>query len=332
MTDRRRDDDREPRADAAPVPRLLATPATPARPRAAATPARPARLPAKARVPADAARLPARLRWRLGKRPDPPPDDLWEPYAEALRRLVVEPLREVDEAALRAYEAAWKEENREDSSGLRLDVRPDILRAIREAERSYRAHSTARQLDRQLREAADRVNAFSGRQTAEALRGPYSRVLEQSSTAVREQVSSWVRENAALVRTVPERHRERLQRGVERAWREGWTPERLSAWITSNTRTAQADADRIARDQIGKLNGRLARERQKEAGVRQYIWGPTSSANPRELHEGYRGGTFSWDDPPEGGHPGELINCSCVAIPVVRAGQTLEDLAGETAS
>jgi SPP1 gp7 family putative phage head morphogenesis protein len=118
---------------------------------------------------------------------------------------------------------------------------------------------------------------------------------------------------------------ERLGRGIERAYREGWTAERLSAWITSNTRTAQSDATRIARDQIGKLNGQLARARQTEAGIRQYIWGPTSSASPRELHEEYRGRTFSWDDPPEDGHPGEAINCQCVAIPVVSASQTLAD-------
>lgn len=37
----------------------------------------------------------------------------------------------------------------------------------------------------------------------------------------------------------------------------------------------------------------------------------------RSSHADRDGKTFSWDDPPEGGHPGEALNCRCTAEDIV---------------
>lgn len=54
---------------------------------------------------------------------------------------------------------------------------------------------------------------------------------------------------------------------------------------------------------------------QGDTGKKQdsYIWRTTGDGKVRSLHAERDGKTFSWDHPPEGGHPGEAYNCRCRA-------------------
>ncbi|MBF0247400.1 MAG: minor capsid protein [Alphaproteobacteria bacterium] len=47
-----------------------------------------------------------------------------------------------------------------------------------------------------------------------------------------------------------------------------------------------------------------------------YIWRTVGDGNVRSSHAARDGQVFSWDHPPEGGHPGEAPNCRCRAEPV----------------
>lgn len=46
---------------------------------------------------------------------------------------------------------------------------------------------------------------------------------------------------------------------------------------------------------------------------KKYIWRTAGDSKVRSAHADRNGKTFSWDDPPEGGHPGEAPNCRCRA-------------------
>ena len=48
----------------------------------------------------------------------------------------------------------------------------------------------------------------------------------------------------------------------------------------------------------------------------QYIWRTVKDSDVRPAHAAREGQTFSWTNPPEGGHPGEDYNCRCWAEPV----------------
>lgn len=48
-----------------------------------------------------------------------------------------------------------------------------------------------------------------------------------------------------------------------------------------------------------------------------YIWKTSGDSKVRSAHAQRDGKMFSWDNPPEGGHPGETHNCRCVADIVV---------------
>lgn len=44
-----------------------------------------------------------------------------------------------------------------------------------------------------------------------------------------------------------------------------------------------------------------------------YIWRTQRDSKARSSHAEREGKIFRWDDPPEGGHPGEDSNCRCWA-------------------
>ncbi len=46
-----------------------------------------------------------------------------------------------------------------------------------------------------------------------------------------------------------------------------------------------------------------------------YVWRCVGDERTRSEHEERDGEVFSWDEPPEGGHPGEDFGCRCLALP-----------------
>lgn len=58
--------------------------------------------------------------------------------------------------------------------------------------------------------------------------------------------------------------------------------------------------------------------RQRGLGISQYVWRSRDDGKVRSSHAHYDDQVFSWDDPPEGGHPGQAFNCRCHAEPYVQ--------------
>jgi len=57
--------------------------------------------------------------------------------------------------------------------------------------------------------------------------------------------------------------------------------------------------------------------RQETLGIEQYIWRTMDDGKVRALHRQYDDRTFSWDNPPADGHPGDAFGCRCTADPVL---------------
>lgn len=58
--------------------------------------------------------------------------------------------------------------------------------------------------------------------------------------------------------------------------------------------------------------------RQRALGIRQYIWRSRDDGKVRSSHAAHDDQIFNWDNPPEGGHPGQAFNCRCHAEPYVQ--------------
>lgn len=97
----------------------------------------------------------------------------------------------------------------------------------------------------------------------------------------------------------------------------GLRVEEITKLLVDRGNVAASRAELIARDQVTKLSGDITQLRQQNAGVTSYTWSTSGDERVREEHAARDGQQFDWNSPPDGGHPGEDIQCRCVAIPVV---------------
>lgn len=97
----------------------------------------------------------------------------------------------------------------------------------------------------------------------------------------------------------------------------GLRVEEIKAKLLARGDVAASRAELIARDQTLKLNSQIAQSRMTRAGIGSYTWSTSGDERVRPEHAALEGKTFTWDGPPDVGHPGEDFQCRCVAIPVV---------------
>lgn len=176
-------------------------------------------------------------------------------------------------------------------------LKPSALEAVAEKFGKRTSAFQKEQLDRQVRSAVG---------------VPFSAIERPA----RDLIPMFVDENVKLIKTVPARYFERMQRLVEEAYSTGMRPETLAEKLQELDDISDSDAMRIARDQIGKLNAQFNEERLKSIGVDKYIWRTAKDNRVRDEHAEREGEEFAWNAPPPDGHPGEAIQCRCYAEPV----------------
>lgn len=125
------------------------------------------------------------------------------------------------------------------------------------------------------------------------------------------------KENVQLIKTLPDRHFASLQSSVLSAITQGTRVEDIEEMIDSRFNSMKANAELIARDQVGKLNGQLTEMSQTDLGVKEYVWRTAGDDRVRGTHAHNNGLIFSWNDPPPTGHPGEDFQCRCYAEPII---------------
>lgn len=129
--------------------------------------------------------------------------------------------------------------------------------------------------------------------------------------------------NVALIQSIAERHLTDVFQVVTEGVIAGTRVEALARQIEERHDVSASRARLIARDQTLKANASLTEIRHSEAGITHYVWSSSRDERVREMHAALDGFVFAWADPPitnedgDTNHPGEDINCRCVAIPVL---------------
>lgn len=127
------------------------------------------------------------------------------------------------------------------------------------------------------------------------------------------------RENVSLIKSIPEEYFKKLENIVYQGTTQKNSAKSLIEQITKLGHSTESRAKLIARDQTAKLNSVLNQERQQNLGVEEYIWVTADDGDVREEHARNNGKTFRWDTPPKNtGHPGEEIQCRCIAQPRIK--------------
>jgi SPP1 gp7 family putative phage head morphogenesis protein len=130
----------------------------------------------------------------------------------------------------------------------------------------------------------------------------------------------FVGENVSRIKTIPNHVHDDVESMVHRYVAGGGLHDDLADELQERFGTAESDARRIARDQIGKFYGQVNASRQRELGITRFIWRTVGDDRVRDEHDELEAQSedepFSYDDLPDEGLPGEPIQCRCHAEPV----------------
>jgi SPP1 gp7 family putative phage head morphogenesis protein len=147
-------------------------------------------------------------------------------------------------------------------------------------------------------------------------------------------MKSFEKENVGLIKSITDQAVNNIEGMVHRGVTNGDRFTKIQKQIQNQFDVTKNRARLIARDQVSKLNGQITMTRQQSLGIERYVWstsldervrGNPAGKYPNSQYDHWEreGKEFSWNDPPPDGHPGQPINCRCVALPVIK---DLEDL------
>lgn len=131
------------------------------------------------------------------------------------------------------------------------------------------------------------------------------------------EIESYAFWNTRLIQSIPEQYLESVQNITLSGFQSGESTKSMREKIEARYEVTKSRAQLIARDQVSKLNGELTQLRQSELGVKKYRWTTAADERVRDEHRARDGKVFSWGEPPSDGHPGQPINCRCVAQPIL---------------
>jgi SPP1 gp7 family putative phage head morphogenesis protein len=151
--------------------------------------------------------------------------------------------------------------------------------------------------------------------TAEQVQQHFRKVIGvdviAESPAMEQVVSAAVAENVSLITSIPEKYFADVESSVMQSFRTGANTDDLVDLLQERYEVSESRASLIAVDQTNKLNGQLQQVSQESLGVTRYIWRTSQDDRVRDSHQLLDGQSFSWDDPPEVGHPGQDYRCRC---------------------
>jgi SPP1 gp7 family putative phage head morphogenesis protein len=139
-----------------------------------------------------------------------------------------------------------------------------------------------------------------------------------------------IAQNVSLIESIPEQYFGKIEQAVYQNTADGMPFDELAELLKNIADVTDSRAKLIARDQTSKMNGSFNEARQESVGIDKYQWSTSNDERVREEHAANEGEIFSWDDPPDTGHPGSDVNCRCVALPYFDLDKEEADLQQES--
>ena len=205
------------------------------------------------------------------------------------------------------------------------DVSPsiDIAKIVRRLTRRWqkKINDLAPKLARYFAQAvAERSDAA----LRKMLRDAGMTVKFQQTPAMRDVMGATVRQNVALIKSIPQQSLGKVEAAVMRSVQEGRDLATLTKTLQQEFAVTRRRAKLIALDQNSKATSALQRVRQIELGLETAVWVHSGGGNkPRPCHVEMSGKTYDvakgmWDKHEQlWVHPGQLIWCRCVSRVVI---------------
>ena len=161
------------------------------------------------------------------------------------------------------------------------------------------------------------VSQFNRGQMTKIMRNAFGVDIFASEPWLSPQLDLFAQQNVDLIKDLTTKAINDIKGIVTRNFAAGTTLRDITSDLKDRIGLTQRRAKLIARDQTSKLNGQLTQLRQTQNGIDKYVWVTAGDERVRPTHAANEGQTFSWNDPPATGHPGDDYNCRCIASPVL---------------
>jgi len=146
----------------------------------------------------------------------------------------------------------------------------------------------------------------------------------QATAAMRDVMDGAIKENVALIKSIPKQYHQGVRALVDESVKRGRDLYFLSKQLSKQFGSTKDRAALIARDQNNKVSAAMQRARQLEVNIKQAVWMHSHAGKtPRPTHVANHGKVYDvnkgWFDPKEKKRvwPGSLINCRCFSKPVI---------------
>lgn len=208
---------------------------------------------------------------------------------------------------------------------LASQVRMTLSRLGRKWERVFSERS--REITNRMISSVNNSSTSAVKQSLKQLSGGVTIPVPELPGALKESITASVNWNVSLIRNIQTKFAQEVEADMMQAIQgQGKTTADVFERLLKVDGMTQRRAKTIADDQVRKVTSAMNSARVQAAGVTQFRWQHSGGgAEPRELHLKLSGKIFRYDDPPvidektgERGLPGQLINCRCIAIPVIQ--------------
>lgn len=135
------------------------------------------------------------------------------------------------------------------------------------------------------------------------------------SNTMKKLYRGFAQDNAKLLTDLGKTHQRRIAEAVNQAQQQGWSKRRLEREIAERANITRRRARTIANDQVAKLHASAVQFLAESLGGKAYIWVTLGDDRVREEHRLREGRRYSWKHTHSDGHPGEPVNCRCIAQP-----------------
>lgn len=161
------------------------------------------------------------------------------------------------------------------------------------------------------------VSDFNGKQVKKQFKAVLGVDVFAAEPWHNDELAMWTRKNVELCKDIGEAAVRRVETTVTEGVRSGKMTKDIAKQVQKDMGITERRAAFIARDQVGKLNGKLTELRQRGLGIDEYVWQGIMDNRERDEHRQQEGITYSWSNPPPTGNPGYDYNCRCTAVPVM---------------
>lgn len=206
---------------------------------------------------------------------------------------------------------------RPDSSEVRIDTASTRASTIINGIRiQYLKDNPANERRKAAKKVGEQTNKFNKKQTQKVFHSVLGVDVLIREPWLAGEMITFTNQNVALIKSLSEQYFTDIEGIVQRGIQEGTRHETIRDELVKKFGATKNRAKVIARDQVSKFNGKLTQLRQQSVGIKKYRWITAGDRRVRASHKARDEEVFSWKNPPSDGHPGQPVQCRCIAEPI----------------